>query len=104
MSRVVPIATFVTRNNELVGVYPGFMGGNTLIQATYIGNGAVELTHKCMCCNVYQHECPFITSIIWYYSVYLKQRITGFNWIQKKVVLNIEWQQIPIPSLNKGAV
>ncbi|SOC22036.1 hypothetical protein SAMN05880501_113115 [Ureibacillus xyleni] len=104
MSRAKPIATFVTRNNELVGVYPGFLGGNTLIKAKSIGNGAIELTHKCMCCNVYYHQCPIIQSIIWYYSVYLKQGISGFNWVQKKVVLNLEWEQIPIPALDEGAV
>lgn len=104
MSRVIPIATFVTRNNELIGVYPGFMGGNTLVKAKSIGNGAIELTHKCMCCNVYHHECPMLQSLIWYYAVFVKQRITGFNWIQEKVILQLDWQQIPIPALEKGAV
>ena len=95
MSRSEPLAMFVTKNDELVGVYPGVFGGNTLIIAKDVADSVLEITHHCQCC---------IQSIIWYMAVHRRKRMTGFNWVQEKVILQLDWQQIQIPSLDSKEV
>ncbi|MFF5996565.1 hypothetical protein AAGS61_17780 [Lysinibacillus sp. KU-BSD001] len=104
MSRSTPLAMFVTKNDELVGVYPGILGGNTLVIAKNVADSVLEITHQCQCCRFYREECPIIQSIIWYMAVHHKKRITGFNWVQEKVTLQLDWHQIPIPSLDMKPV
>ena len=104
MSRSEPLAMFVTKNDELVGVYPGVFGGNTLIIAKDVADSVLEITHHCQCCRIFLEECPIIQSIIWYMAVHRRKRMTGFNWVQEKVILQLDWQQIQIPSLDSQEV
>ena len=99
VSRSEPLAMFVTKNDELVGVYPGVFGGNTLIIAKEVAESVLDITHHCQCCRIFREECPIIQSIIWYMAVHRRKRMTGFNWLEQKVILQLDWQQIPIPTL-----
>lgn len=99
VSRSEPLAMFVTKNDELVGVYPGVFGGNTLVIANDAQNSVLDITHYCQCCRFFREECPIIQSMIWYMAIHRRKRFTGFNWVQEKVILQLDWQQIPIPSL-----
>lgn len=99
MQRIEPVASFTSPDEALITLFPSYFGGHVIVKGTILANGSAQITHSCQLCKIFQQRCPYISSHLWYLSVFQQRGFSLFEWQKKAVSFEMAWTQIATPTL-----
>lgn len=99
MERIHPVASFTSSDESLITLFPSYFGGHVIVEGKILANGSAHVTHTCQLCKIYQQRCPYISSHLWYLSVFHQRGFTLFEWLNEAVPFEMTWTQVATPAL-----